>query len=60
MFCVFFSILDPLYWGGGGHNFLVSHPFFKTFSAPNVPRGGVQVLFGHQKQWSPPLGSSLP
>jgi hypothetical protein len=25
-----------------------------------VPREEVQVLFGHQKQQSPPLGSSLP
>jgi hypothetical protein len=24
----------------------------------DAPR--VQVLFGHQKQWSPPLGSGLP
>jgi len=24
------------------------------------PRRGVQVLFAHQKQWSPLLGSSLP
>ncbi len=24
------------------------------------PREGVQVLFGHQKQWSPPLESGLP
>jgi len=30
------------------------------FSASNVPIGGIQVLFWHQKQWSPPLGSDLP
>jgi hypothetical protein len=29
-------------------------------SVSDAPRGGVQVLFGHQKQRSPPLGSSLP
>jgi hypothetical protein len=29
-------------------------------SVSDVPRGEVQVLFGHQKQWSPPLGSGLP
>jgi hypothetical protein len=30
------------------------------FSASYVPRGGVQVLFEHQKQPSPTLGSGLP
>jgi len=30
------------------------------FSVPDVPIEGVQVLFGDQKQWSPPLGFSLP
>jgi len=25
------------------------------FSVVNMPIGGVQVLFRHQKQWSPPL-----
>jgi len=44
---------------GEGHNFLVSNPFLKNISALNAPRGGVQVLFGHQKQWSLPLGSNL-
>jgi len=28
-------------------------------SAPDVPVEGVQVLFGHQKQQSPTLGSGL-
>jgi len=27
---------------------------------PNVPIGGVQVLFGDQKQRSPPLGFGFP
>jgi len=27
---------------------------------PNAPIGGVQILFGQDKQWSPPLGSDLP
>jgi len=30
------------------------------FRAPNAPIGGVQVLFGHGKQWSLPLASGLP
>jgi hypothetical protein len=30
------------------------------FSATDALIGGVQVLFGHQKQRSPPLGFSLP
>jgi hypothetical protein len=44
----------------GGHNFLNSIPFFMIFSVPNAPIKRVQVLFGHQKQWSPPLESNLP
>ncbi len=44
----------------GGHNFLNSNPFLMIFSALLVPIGEVQVLFGHQKQWSFPLGSYLP
>jgi hypothetical protein len=57
-----FSLLDPLYlgWGGGGCNFLISNQFLKFFSPSDVPRGGVQVLFGHHKQWSTPLGHGLP
>jgi len=58
MFGGFFSwILDPLYFGG--HIFLSFHPFLKTFTTPDVPTKGVQVLFTHQKQ-SPLLGSDLP
>jgi hypothetical protein len=30
------------------------------FNVLNAPIKGVQVLFGHQKQQSPPLGSGLP
>jgi hypothetical protein len=49
----------------GGRNFLSSNPFFMILSVTDAPRGGAQVLFGHQKQGhqkqqSPPLGSSLP
>jgi hypothetical protein len=29
------------------------YPFLKKISASDVPRGSVQVLFGHQKQRSP-------
>jgi hypothetical protein len=31
-----------------GHNFLNSIPFLMIFSAPNVPIGGVQILFRHK------------
>jgi len=34
--------------------------FFWRFSAPDEPIGGIQVLFKHKKQWTPPLWSSLP
>jgi Trk-type K+ transport system membrane component len=44
----------------GGHNFLISNSFFMIISVPDVPRGGIQVLFQHQKQQNPPLGSGLP
>jgi hypothetical protein len=44
----------------GGHNFLISNSFFTIISVPDVPRGGIQVLFEHQKQQNPPLGSCLP
>jgi len=30
------------------------------FSASDVPRKGVQIFFGHQKQWNPPYGFGLP
>jgi len=63
VFCgLFFSVLDPLYlWGQeGGRNFLICNPFLKKFSASDTLRGGVQVLFGYQKQHSPPIESGLP
>jgi len=41
--------------GGGGHNFLNYHPFLTIFNALNTLVGGIQVLFEHQKQRSPPL-----
>jgi len=44
----------------GGYNFLNSILFSMIFNVPNTPIGGVQVLFGHQKQWNLHLGSSLP
>jgi hypothetical protein len=43
-----------------GYNFLSSHLFLTIFTVSNVPRGGVEVLFGHQKQCTPPLGLTLP
>ncbi len=43
-----------------GHNFLISNLFLPIVSKSDAPEGGVQVLFGHQKQQSPPLGSDLP
>jgi hypothetical protein len=55
----FFSILDRLYFGGN-RNSLVFNLFLEKISASNAPRGGVQVLFGHQKQQSSALKSSLP
>jgi len=35
-------------------------PFLMILNVPNAPIKGDQVLFGHQKQQSPPLGSGLP
>ncbi len=34
--------------------------FLTIFNVPDAPIGGVQVLFGHRKQLSPPLRSDLP
>jgi hypothetical protein len=34
----------------GGHNFLISNLFSTIFSVLDALRGGLQVLFGHQKQ----------
>ncbi len=44
----------------GGHNFFYYISFLTIFNAPKVPIKRIQVLFGHQKQWNPPLGFSLP
>ncbi len=52
-------VFDLFTWGGG-HNFLNSNPFLIIFSASDALIGEVQVLFGPQKQQSPPLGSGLP
>jgi hypothetical protein len=53
----FFEFLTP--YTLKGHNFLNSIPFFMIFSALNAPTRKVQVLFRHEKKWTPPLGSSL-
>ncbi len=62
-----FSILIRFWWFLvcqilylGGHKFLNSNPLLMDFSAPDTPVGEVQILFEHQKQWNPPLGSGLP
>jgi len=47
---VFLSFLTPFILGDC--NFLISNPFVNVL---NVPRRGLQVLFGHQKQQNPPL-----
>jgi len=54
----FYKFLTPFTLGG--RNFLISNQFLTIVSVSDVPRGGVQVLFGHQKQRNPPFGSSLP
>ncbi len=43
-----------------GHNFLISNPLLTIVSVSDASRGGVQIWFGHQKQWRPPFGSGLP
>jgi hypothetical protein len=53
-----FGVLDPFTLEG--HNFLISYSFLTIVSMSDAPRGGVQILFGHKKQQSPPLGSGLP
>jgi hypothetical protein len=37
-----------------GCNFLSSSPFLSIFTAIDAQRGGLHLLFGHHKQWSPP------
>jgi hypothetical protein len=53
-----FDFLTPFTLGA--HNFLVSNLFLTIVNVPDAPRGGVQVFFGHHKQLSYLLGSSLP
>jgi len=54
----FFLSSDPFTLGVRIFSFLI---FFLTIvSVSDVPRGWVQDLLGHQKQWNPPLGSGLP
>jgi hypothetical protein len=43
----------------GDHNFLISNLFFTILNVLDAPRGGLQVLFGHQKQQNPPLAAIL-
>jgi hypothetical protein len=43
----------------GSHNFLIFNLFWMIFNVLDVPRGGLQVLFGHQKQQSLPLPTIL-
>jgi hypothetical protein len=49
---VYFKFLAPCTLRGC--NFLISNPFSTIVSVSDAPRGGVQVLFEHQKQQSPP------
>jgi hypothetical protein len=44
----------------GACNFFKLTPFLTIFTVSDVPINGVQILFDHQKQWNPPLGSGLP
>jgi len=47
--------LTPFILGGG--NIFISNPFSMIVSVLDVPREGVQILLGHQKQQSPPFGA---
>jgi hypothetical protein len=51
------SSWPPLLWGVLTSSILIHYWWFLV---SDESTGGVQVLFGHQKLWSPPLGSSLP
>jgi hypothetical protein len=55
---VFLSYWPHLRWGAV--TFSMFFFFWQFLVCQIVPIRGVQVLFGHWKQWSPPLGSSLP
>jgi hypothetical protein len=52
---VFFYFLTPFTLGD--QNFLISNPFFTILIVLDVPRGGLQVLFGHQNQQNLPLAT---
>jgi hypothetical protein len=43
----------------GAHNFFISNLFFMIINVLDVPRRGLQVLFGHQKQQNSPLAAIL-
>ncbi len=53
MFNGFSEFLTPFTLGD--HNFLISNLFLTILSVLDAQRGGLQVLFGHQKQKSLPL-----
>jgi hypothetical protein len=53
-----FWVLDPLYFWGS--NLLISNSFLTIVSVLDVLRREDQVLFGHSKQQSLPLGFGLP
>jgi hypothetical protein len=53
-FCV---VLTPFTLGAC--NFLISNPFWMIVIVADALQGGIQVLFGHLKHQSPPLGSGL-
>ncbi len=38
-----------------GHYFLISSSFLSIFSVIDAQRGGLHLLFGHHKQWGPPV-----
>jgi hypothetical protein len=57
----FLKLLTPFIWGGGGGcNFIIYYIFFRIFSVSDAPKGGIQVLFRHQKNWSLPLDLAYP
>jgi hypothetical protein len=55
---LFFVFLKPSTLQG--HKIFNFNLLSTIFSVSDAPIGGVQVLFGHQKQQSPPLGSGVP
>ncbi len=55
---LFFWVFDPFIFGG--HNFFNSISHLMIFSVLDVSIRGVQILFGHQKQWSLPFDLACP